>query len=38
MGGPKENVLGKSYTNRWLFTSAIEREEVTVPAFMLNFA
>jgi hypothetical protein len=24
MGRPKENVLGKSYTNRWLFTSALK--------------
>jgi hypothetical protein len=36
-GRPKENVLGKSYTNRWLFAYALQREEVMVPTFVLNF-
>jgi hypothetical protein len=36
MGRPKENVLGKSYTNCWLVTSALQREAVMVPTFMLN--
>jgi hypothetical protein len=30
MGRPKENVLGKSYTNRWLFTFALQREEIYI--------
>jgi hypothetical protein len=37
MGRSKENVLGKSYTNRWLFTSALQRKEVAVQTFLLSF-
>ena len=37
MGRPKANVLGKSYTKVWLFTSALQKEEVSVPTFVLNF-
>jgi hypothetical protein len=31
-----ENALGKNYTDRWLFTSILQKEEVTIPIFMLN--
>jgi hypothetical protein len=36
MGQPKENALGKSYTNHWLFTSALQKEEIMIPAFVLT--
>jgi hypothetical protein len=29
-----EIVLGKNYTNSWLFASALQREEVTDPTFV----